>query len=104
VNKKYEQKPNTATVFVNDDKRPDQVMKNPDGSEWIRQDADYKGSGLIDGKMYWVDMHRKVSKAGKEYYAIKVKPKGQPPAVAKAANSGLTEDNWATFKDDDINF
>ena len=30
--------------------------------------------------------------------------KGQPPAVAKAANSGLTEDNWATFKDDDINF
>ena len=104
MNKKYEQKPNTATVFVNDDKRPDQVMKNPDGSEWTRQDADYKGSGLINGVAYWVDMHRKVSKAGKEYYAIKVKPKGQPPAVAKAANSGLTEANWASFEDDEIKF
>ena len=30
--------------------------------------------------------------------------RAEPPAVAKAANSGLTEDNWATFKDDDINF
>jgi hypothetical protein len=101
---KYEQKPNTATVFENEDKRPDQVMKNPDGTEWVRKDADFKGSGIFNGMACWVDMHRKTSKAGKEYYSIKVKPKGQPAPAKKAVNSGLTEENWATFKDDEINF
>ena len=104
MNKKYEQKPNTATLFENEDKREPQTMKNPDGTEWLRVDADYKGSGLIGGVAYWVDLHQKQSKAGKTYYALKFKPKGAPPAVKKAANSGLTEENWATFKDDDINF
>ncbi len=103
---KYEAKPNTATLFLNEDKRPDQVMKNPDGSEWVRTDADYKGSGLIGGVNYWVDLYKKKSKTGNEYFSIKVKPKGAPPAVKKAANSGLTEDNWDSvdFKDDEIKF
>lgn len=103
---KYEPKPNTATLFLNEDKRPDQVVQNPDGTEWVRSDADYKGSGLIGGVNYWVDLYKKQSKSGSEYFSIRVKPKGAPIVVKKAANSGLTEDNWATadFKDDDIAF
>ena len=97
---KYEQKPNTATVFKNEDKRPDQVMKNPDGTEWIRRDADYKGSGIFNGMAFWVDVHEKVSKKGEIYFSIKVKPKGQPAPAKKAASGGMTEENWSTFEDD----
>lgn len=101
---KYEPQPNSATVFENEEKRPDQLMKNADGSEWVRVDADYKGSGLIGGVNYWVDVTKKTSKAGKDYFKIKFKPKGAPVAVKKAANSGLTEDNWDKFTDDEIKF
>jgi len=106
VKTKYEAKPNTATLFLNEDKRPDQVMKNPDGSEWVRTDADYRGSGLIGGVNYWVDLYKKKSKTGNEYFSIKVKPKGAPTVVKKAVNSGLTEDNWDSvdFNDDEIKF
>ena len=97
---KYEQKPNTATVFKNEDKRPDQVMKRPDGTEWIRKDADYKGSGIFNDMACWVDVHEKVSKKGETYFSIKVKPKGQPAPAKKAASGGMTEENWATFEDD----
>jgi len=101
---KYEQKPNTATVWINDQKRPDQAMKNPDGSEWVRRDADYKGSGIFNGMAYWVDLYEKKitkgEKKGEIYFSIKVKPKGQPAPAKKAVNSGLTEETWATFEDD----
>ena len=100
MNKPYEQKPNTGALFKNDEKKPDRVIKSPDGSEWILSDADYKGSANINGADFWVDATIKRSKAGKPYMALKFNPKQQH---AKPEPKGLTADNWAThdFKDDD---
>lgn len=44
----YEQKPNTGTLFINDQKETD---KHPD----------FKGSALIDGQEYWVKLWKNKS-------------------------------------------
>lgn len=95
----YEQKPNTGALFKNEDKRPDEVVKNPDGTEWTRKDPDYTGTAMLDTGPHYVDAYLRKSKAGKPYMALKFKPKGQP----KAKPQGLTEDNWATADFDDKN-
>lgn len=101
---KFEQKPNAATVWVNVDKRPDETVKNPDGSSWVRKDADYKGSGNFNGLDCWVDVYRKISRKNEEYFSIKVKPKHQAAPIKKAPANSAVEKLSVPFEDDDLDF
>lgn len=64
----YEQKPNTGSLFRNEDKKQD-------------THADYNGSALVDGVEYyvdaWINEVKSGPKAGKKYFAMKFKPKQQ---------------------------
>lgn len=95
----YEQLPNTANLFKNEEKRPPRQMKKEDGTEWTAHDPDYTGHGEIGGVPHYVDGYLQKSKSGRVYMKLKFKPKGQP----KAKPQGLTEDNWATADFDDKN-
>ena len=94
MNKPYEQRPNSASLFKNEEKKPPREMKSSSGDTWMLEDADYKGSGKVGDIEYWVDATIKTSKAGKKYLALKFNPK-QARVPAKPAG-GLSEDNWAT--------
>jgi len=77
----YEIKPNTGSVFVNEEKRPDREITGKDGRPFIAKDADFKGSALIDGKAYFVDVWDKMSQSGKAYRAIKFTEKKKQPGA-----------------------
>ena len=57
----YEQKDMDGVAFKNDKKSED----------WH---ADWNGSAMIEGTMYWVNMYDNVSKNGKDYRKIRFKP------------------------------
>lgn len=58
----YEQKDLTGSLFKNDRKESD-------------THPDYKGSALIGGVDHWLDAWINVSKDGKKYMSLKLKPK-----------------------------
>jgi hypothetical protein len=68
----YEMKPNTGTIFTNDEKNPD----NPAHETW----PDSKGSALIDGVEYWVNCWRKFPKDKKPYLSMSFTPKERQSA------------------------
>jgi len=57
----YEQKDNDGVAFTN----------NKKVEEWH---ADFTGKAMVDGKMYWVAISDKTSKAGNPYKKLKFKP------------------------------
>ena len=99
---KFEQRPNTASLFKNEEKKPPREMKSSTGDTWMLEDADYKGSGKVGDIEYWVDATIKTSKSGKKYLALKFNPKQArvPPKNTMPAGT-LTEDNWAKADLDD---
>jgi hypothetical protein len=58
----FEHKPDSGSLFKNDKKQRD-------------TDADYNGSGLIDGKEYWLNLWIGQTKDGKRRLNLKLKPK-----------------------------
>lgn len=64
----FSPKPNTGTLFKNDNKQSD-------------RDPWYKGSALVDGVEYWVDAWVNEIKSGenkgRKYLSLKYKPKDQ---------------------------
>jgi hypothetical protein len=58
----FEHKDFTGSLFKNDRKKAD-------------TDADYNGSGLIDGKEYWLNLWINSTKDGKKRLNLKFKPK-----------------------------
>jgi len=91
----YEQKPNSGSLFKNDDKR--------DG----KQDADYRGSALIGGVEYYLDAWINTKKDGHgKYLGVKYKPKNPPAevAVAQSAPSLPVKPGTDADFDDDIPF
>lgn len=103
MSKSFEQSPNSGALFKNEEKKPDRMMKAPDGSEYTLRDADYKGSALVNGIEMWIDATLKRSKAGRTYMYLKFNPKQQQQQQrAKPVAKGLTEDNWdkVDFNDD----
>ena len=57
----YEQRDNDGVAFTNNKKQ----------EEWH---ADFTGKAMVDGKMYWVAISDKTSKAGNSYKKLKFKP------------------------------
>ena len=96
----YEIKQNSGSVFGNEDKRPDRQMTSKDGSTFVAKDADFKGSALIDGKAYFVDMWDKVSQSGKAYRAIKFKEKNKQPGDGSPKASSQYSNNAPKVIDD----
>lgn len=58
----YEMRPNTGTLFKNSRKTEP-------------THAEYKGSALIDGKEYWMDVWVNTSEKGAKYMSMKFRPK-----------------------------
>ena len=58
----FEHKPDSGSLFKNDRKKAD-------------TDADYNGSGLIDGKEYWLNLWLGQTKDGKRRLNVKFKLK-----------------------------
>lgn len=96
MNQKQYDNTNRGVLFINDKgdnpKRPDRT-----------------GTINIDGKEYKLSAWIKNPGTPSEIISLSVATKApfsRPAPVKKAANSGLTEDNWASanFKDDDIAF
>ncbi len=94
MNKPYEVRPNTGSVFKNENKSEPRTVKSSSGDTYTIEDADYKGSGLIGDTEYWIDARLKTAKSGKKYLALKFNPK-QVQAKKAAPAGGLTEDNWS---------
>jgi hypothetical protein len=63
----YEHKDLCGSLFKNDRKKAD-------------TDADYNGSGMIDGKEYWLNLWINTGKDGKKRLSLKLKPKQQVAA------------------------
>jgi hypothetical protein len=95
VNKPYEVRPNTGSLFKNEDKGEPRTVTSSTGDSYVIEDADYKGSGMIGDTEYWIDARLKTAKSGKKYLALKFNPKKVQQKAAAPAK-GLTEDNWAT--------
>ena len=70
----YEQKDMDGVAFANDKKSED----------WH---ADWNGHAMIDGSMYWVNMYDNVSKAGKNYRKLRVKPQNGTTLGSVSAKS-----------------
>ena len=73
----YEQKDMDGVAFKNDKKSED----------WH---ADWNGSAMIEGTMYWVNMYDNVSKNGKDYRKIRFKPQNGASLASGAAKFGVT--------------
>ena len=58
----YEQKDNELVLFKNDRKETD-------------RHADLSGQGLVAGKEYWISAWKNTSKAGKDYFKIRLQLK-----------------------------
>jgi hypothetical protein len=67
----YEQKDDTASIWVNDRKREGEAGKN---------DPDSTGSAKIGGVEYYVSAWRRVSKSNKPYLSLSFKPKNADAA------------------------
>lgn len=74
----WEQKPNTASLFKNDDRTED---THPHA----------KGTALIDGVEYWVSAWTKTTKDGNKWQSLAFKPK-DAPNKPKAKND---DDPWS---------
>ena len=81
----YEQKDNDGVAFKNDKKSED----------WH---ADWNGSAMIDGTMYWVNMYDNISKGGKDNRKNRFKPQNGVGIAQGAAKFSAPE----VKKDDDI--
>lgn len=86
----YEQRDNSGSLFKNDRKEKE-------------SHPDYKGTAMIDGKMYWLSAWLKTGNNGSKFFSFAFKPKDdqrafdcekRPPAAAMAG----------TDMDDDIPF
>lgn len=76
----YEKKDNEIVIFANDNRRNE---KDPHG----------KGSGMIDGKEYWVASWNNVSKDGRQYRTVKLTAKNaETVAQPVAAHAAHEED------------
>ncbi len=80
----YEQKDMDGVAFKNDKKSED----------WH---ADWNGSAMIDGTMYWINMYDNVSKNGKDYRKFKFKPQN---GVASSASKAFSVSESAKKADD----
>lgn len=67
----YEHKDNTATLFVNDDKKKEGANPN-----W----PDYKGQGKIDGVDVWISGWKRETKEGAKMLSLSFKPKEKKEA------------------------
>ena len=83
----YEQKDMDGGAFKNDKQSED----------WH---ADWNGSAMIDGTMYWVNMYDNVSKNGKDYRKFTLKPKNGASLAQGAARFNAPE----VKSDDDLPF
>lgn len=95
---RYEPKPNTGQLYVNEEKRPPQERKNAAGETFMAHDPDLNGSVLVDGKEYYVDAFERMSRNNKKYYALKFKPKGKREQVVSSSKQPAPE----PFVDDDL--
>ena len=76
----YEVKPNTGSLFKNDNKATD-------------SHPDYKGSGLIEGVGdVWLDAWINTAKDGTKYMSLKFKPKEARQEAPRPAPAGYTPD------------
>ena len=75
---------NSGALFKNDRKRPDEVVKKHDGTEWTRKDPDYTGKAELAGVAYYVDawINEVKTQPGRKYLKLKFKPVAAPAATA----------------------
>jgi uncharacterized protein (DUF736 family) len=66
----FEVKPNTGSLFKNEDKQTD---RHPD----------FNGSIDVNGEPFWLNGWSKTSKNGKRYLSLSIKPKAAPPEAKK---------------------
>lgn len=95
---RYEPRPNTGQLYVNEEKRPPQERKNAAGETFMAHDSDLNGSALVDGKEYYVDAYERMSRGNKKYYALKFKPKGERKPVVSSSKQPAAE----PFVDDEL--
>lgn len=66
----YEVKPNSGSLFRNDDKQGD-------------SHPDYKGQAEVNGVAMWMSAWLKTSKGGKKYMSLAFKPKVEAKVAPK---------------------
>lgn len=66
----YEAKPNTGSLFKNDNRTQD-------------THAHARGSAIIDGIEYYIDAWTNIDKSGNRYQSLKFKPKQPKPTATK---------------------
>jgi hypothetical protein len=93
MNMRYQPRPNTGSLFTNDEKGEPRTITTKSGESYTIPDPDYTGSGIIGDSAYWINATIKTSKSGKTYLALKFNPK---PAPKPAPKQQVTEDNWGT--------
>jgi hypothetical protein len=80
----FEQKPNTGILSRNDKMREG------------KQDAEFRGSALIDGVEYWVDAWVNEFKSGpnqgKKYFSVKFRPKEQQQSGGSSQQKQAPDD------------
>ncbi len=74
----WEQKPNTGSLFKNDDREEE---THPHA----------KGTALIDGVEYWVSAWTKTTKDGNKWQSLAFKPKEEKKAEKKPERSSFDE-------------
>jgi len=58
--------------------KQDLSSKTAEEQEWM---APWSGDGMIDGKMYWINMYDNVSQAGNDYRKMTFKRKSEGAAI-----------------------
>ena len=78
----YEQKDNSASVFEND------KGDNPNR-------PDFRGKGMIDGKLVWVSAWKKQTDDGKKWLSLAFQPREeQAPAPSDRPEGHHTDAGW----------
>tara|TARA_R110002051_G_scaffold68228_1_gene122926 strand:- start:27 stop:320 length:294 start_codon:yes stop_codon:yes gene_type:complete len=77
--------------------KQDLTSKTAEEREWM---APWSGNGMIEGKMYWINMYDNVSKAGNTYRKMTFKPMEPSTSFNKRPESA--EKPKAFKSDDDI--
>jgi hypothetical protein len=85
----FQYKENSFSLWKNDKKESD-------------KDADYTGSGMIQGVEVWVNAWLNETKGGKKYLAGKIKPKDASKAAPVSQSNPIPASK--TTVDDDIPF